>query len=230
MEVAQKVALKRYGLHVKIVAFSDYNTPNVALNDGSLDSNMFQDIPYLIPQIKQRGYHIVSVGKTFIYPMGIYSKKISKLSQLKDNAKVALANDPSNEARGLLLLQKAKLIKLKPGATFNATPVDVVKNTKHLQFVELDAAQLPRSLSDVSIATINTNYAVPAGLSPAKDALFEEGSDSPYANIVAARTDNENDSRVKQLVEALHSKPVLAAAKKLFGEGGAIPAWKTSTK
>ena len=226
MEVAKQVALKQYGLHVKIIPFSDYNTPNVALNDGSIDSNMFQHIPYLTSQIKARGYRIVAVGKTFIYPMGVYSKKITKLSQLKNKAKVGVPNDPSNEARALLLLQKAKLIKLKPGAGFNATPVDITKNPKHLQFVELDAAQLPRALSDVTIAAINTNYAAPAGLSPSKNALFVEGPDSPYANVVAVRTDHKNDPRVKTLVLALHSKAVLAEAKKLFGDG-AIPAWKT---
>lgn len=225
MDVAIKVAKKRYGLNVVDVPFSDYNTPNEALNDGSLDANMFQHVPYLNAQIKAHGYKIVPIGKTFVYPMGIYSKKITSLSQLKEGDKVAIPNDPSNEARALLLLQKAKLIRLKPGAGFNATPIDIASNPKHLQFVELGAAQLPRSLSDVTIAAINTNYAIPAGLSPAKDALFVEGPDSPYANIVAAREDNKNDPRLKELVEALHSQEVLKAAKHIFGDG-AIAAWR----
>lgn len=224
MDVAIKVAKKRYGLHVVDVPFSDYNTPNAALNDGSLDANMFQHLPYLKAQVRARGYKIVSIGKTFVYPMGIYSKKITQLSQLKNGDKVAIPNDPSNEARALLLLQKAKLIRLKASASFNATPIDVVKNPKHLQFVELGAAQLPRSLGDVTIAAINTNYAIPAGLSPHKNALLLEGSSSPYANIVASREDNKNDPRLKQLVSALHSKEVLQASKRLFGDG-AIPAF-----
>jgi len=224
MNVAIKVAKKRYGLHVVDVSFSDYNTPNAALNDGSLDANMFQHLPYLKSQVEARGYKIVSIGKTFVYPMGIYSKKITQLSQLKNGAKVGIPNDPSNEARALLLLQKAKLIHLKASAGFNATPVDVVENPKHLQFIELSAAQLPRSLNDVAIATINTNYAIPAGLSPRKNSLFVEGVSSPYANIVAAREDNKNDPRLKQLISALHSKEVLQAAKRLFGDG-AVPAF-----
>lgn len=224
MEVAKDVALKRYGLHVDIVTFSDYNTPNAALADGSIDANAFQHIPFLTAQIQARGYKIVSIGKTFIYPVGIYSKKITQLSQLPDGAKVAIPNDPSNEARALLLLQSAKLIRLKSNAGFNATPVDIASNPKHLQFVQLDAAELPRALSDVTIATINTNYAIPAGLSPAKDALFVESKDSPYANIIVARKDNKNDPRLKQLVAAFQSPEVLAEAKKLFGQG-AVPAW-----
>lgn len=224
MEVAKQVALKRYGLRIKIIPFSDYNTPNVALNDGSIDVNMFQHMPYLKSQIKMHGYKIVAVGKTFIYPMGLYSKKITKLSQLKQNAKVAIPNDPSNETRALILLQKAKLIRLKAGLKFNATPLDIVKNPKHLQFISLGAAELPRALSDVTLAAINTNYALPAGLSPSKDALFVESRDSPYANIVVARIADKNDPRIKELVAALHSKKVVAEAKKIFGDG-AIPAW-----
>lgn len=225
MEVAKAVALKRYGLDVTIITFSDYNTPNEALSDGSIDANAFQHIPFLTAQIKARGYKIVSIGKTFIYPVGIYSKKITALSQLPDHAKVAIPNDPSNEARALLLLQSAKLITLKADAGFNATPLDIASNPKQLQFVQLDAAELPRALSDVTIAAINTNYAVPAGLSPVKDALYVERGDSPYANIIAVREDNQNDERLKQLVAAFQSPEVVAEAKKLFGDG-AIPAWK----
>ena len=229
MQVAKKVALKKYGLHVKIVPFSDYAMPNAALSDGSIDANMFQHIPFLESQIKQHDYKIVSIGKTFIYPMGIYSKKLNNLKDLQDGAKVAIPNDPSNEARALLLLQKAKLITLKKDAGFNATPMDIVKNPKHLQFVALQAAQLVRSLGDVAIAVINTNYAIPAGLSPSKNALYVEGADSPYANIVAVQAKNRDNKKAQELVAALHSKAVLAEAKKLFGDG-AIPAWKGAPK
>lgn len=225
MEVAKQVALIRYGLRVNIITFSDYNTPNEALSDGSLDANMFQHIPYLKAQIKARGYKIVSIGKTFVYPMCLYSKKLTALSQLKTGEKIAIPSDPSNEARALLLLQKAKHIQLKPNVSINATVMDIASNPKKLRIVELDAAQLSRSLNDVDLAAINTNYAIPAGLSPAHDALLTEGPDSPYANIVAAREDNKNDSRLKQLVMALHSPAVLSAAKKIFGDA-AIPAWK----
>ncbi|MCH9769537.1 MAG: MetQ/NlpA family ABC transporter substrate-binding protein [Gammaproteobacteria bacterium] len=225
MEVAKKVALKKYGLHIKIVAFSDYNVPNAALNDGSIDANMFQHMPFLKTQIKARGYKIVPIGKVFIYPMGVYSDTLKSLSAIKAGAKVAIPNDPSNEGRALLLLQKAGLIKLKPGAGFDATPLDIINNPKHLQFIELDAAELARAMNDVAIAVINTNFAIPAGLSPSKDALYAEDKHSPYANVVVVRIKDKNNKKALELVKALHSKAVLQTAKKIFGDG-AIPAFK----
>jgi len=219
MQVAKKVALKRFGLNVKIVTFTDYSIPNAALNDGSIDANSFQHIPYLKAQIKAHHYKIISVGKTFLYPMALYSKKIKNLSELKPGSKVAIPNDPSNEARALLLLQQAKLIRLRPGAGINATTIDVVENPKHLKFIPLDAPELPRALSDVALAAINTNYAIPFGLSPSKDALFEETKQSPYMNIIAARVNERGSKKIKELVEAYQSKPVLEKAKKLFGDG-----------
>lgn len=226
MEVAEKVAKECYGLDIDIVTFTDYNMPNIALNDGSLDANMFQHLPYLHAQIAARGYKIVSVGKTFVYPMGIYSKTLTNLQELQPGSKVAIPNDPSNEARALLLLQKAGLITLKPGRDELAGVTDIVQNPKKLQFIPLAAAQLPRSLSDVAVAAINTNYAIPAGLLPTS-ALYSEGADSPYANIVAARAVDAHSIKIKELVAALHSKAVLTAAKRIFG-AAAIPAWNVN--
>lgn len=222
MSVAKEVAKKKYGLNVKIVTFSDYNTPNVALEDGSIDANAFQHLPYLNSQVKAHGFKIVSVGKTFLYPMAVYSQTLKSLSDLPEGAKVAIPNDPSNEARALLLLQKAKLIQLRPGVDVNATQLDIVSNPLKLKFIPLDAAELPRALSSVAIAVINTNYAIPAGLSPAKDALFEEQNDSLYTNIIAARKDEANSRNIKNLVKAYQSEPVIEAAKHLFGSG-AVP-------
>lgn len=218
MQVAKKVAKQKYGIHVKIVTFSDYVTPNIALADGEIDTNAFQHMPYLKAQMKSHGFKLVSVGKTFLYPMGIYSKQIHSLSALKVGSKVAVPNDPSNEARALLLLQKAHLIRLKKGAGINATTHDIESNPKHLKFIALDAAEIPRALNDVALAAINTNYAVPAGLSPAKDALIEEGVDSPYVNIIVARPDDAKLKKVVDLVRAFQSEPVVLAAKKLFGD------------
>ena len=226
MEVAKGVAAQCYGLKVDIVTFTDYNIPNVALNDGSIGANMFQHLPFLQAQIKARGYHLVSVGKTFLYPMGIYSKKLKSLSLLKSGSKVAIPNDPSNEARALLLLQKAKLITLKPNISVMATTLDIKTNPQHLKFIALDAAQLPRALSDVSLAVINTNYSIPAGLRPSQ-ALFAEKADSPYANIVVVRAADKNSLKARELVAALHSKAVLQAAQRIFGDG-AIPAWNVN--
>lgn len=225
MEVAKQVAKQQYGLNVDIVEFNNYIMPNEALADDSIDANMFQTIAYLADAMKAKGYQFAVVGNTFIYPMGLYSKKIRKLSELKNNSIVAIPNDPSNEARALLLLQQAGLINIKPGVSVNATPNDIVANPKHLQIKELDAAELPRALSDVDLAAINTNYASLADLLPSRDALVMEGINSPYANVLVVRAQDKNQKKYQQLLNALHSHDVLVAAKKLF-KGNAIPAWQ----
>ncbi len=229
MQVAKKVAKEKYGLDVKIITFTDYNMPNEAVNDGSIDANMTQHLPYLQAAIKAQSYKLTPIGKTFIYPMGIYSQKIKSLTQLQTGATVAIPNDPSNEARALLLLADAKLITLRDNNDVNATPIDITSNPKKLKFSELDAEQLPRVLRDVTLAVINTNYAIPAGLTPTKDAIFLESKHSPYANIVVVRTKDANNKQLNELVAALHSPQVLAEAKKIF-KGQAIPAWKDNSK
>ena len=217
MEVAKTVALKEFGLHVKIVTFTDYSMPNQALQDGDIDVNAFQHYPFLLSQIKTHGYAFANVGDTFLYPMGLYSQNIKKLSDLMPGAKIAIPNDPSNEARALLLLQKAGLIALKKNVSIDATTQDIAENKGHYKIIALDAAQLPRVLDDVAIAAINTNYAVPSGLKPST-ALFEEKTDSPYMNIIVARAVERNSQKVKELVAAYQSEPVLLEAKKLFGD------------
>lgn len=224
MHTAQQVAKERYGLDIKLIEFSDYVEPNAALSDSSIDANMFQHQPYLDQQMKDKHYDFIAIGKTFVYPMGIYSTKLKKLDQLPSHATVAIPNDPSNEGRALLLLQKAGLIQLQPAAGLYATPSNITQNPKQLTFKELDAAQLARSLPDVDLAIINTNYAIPAGLSPTKDAIFLEGKDSPYANLIVIRKNEINDPRMKQLVSAFQSDIVLKAAQKIFNNQ-AIPAW-----
>lgn len=218
MQVAQKVALKKFGLHVKIITFTDYTMPNQALAEGDLDANAFQHDPFLISQIKAHDYAFSAVGNTFLYPMGLYSNTITNLAALKTGDKIAIPNDPSNEARALILLEKAGLITLKPNITINATTQDIATNPKQFKIIALDAAQLPRTLEDVALAAINTNYAIPAGLSPVH-ALFAEKADSPYMNIIVARHDNRNELKIKELVEAYQSEPVLLKAKQLFGDG-----------
>jgi len=218
MSVAKKVASKEFGLHVKIVEFTDYTMPNQALEDGQIDANAFQHYPFLLSQIKAHGYSFAAVGDTFLYPMGLYSTGVKKLSELSPGDKIAIPNDPSNEARALLLLQKAGLITLKPHVTIDATTQDIASNPKDFKIITLDAAQTPRALPDVALVAINTNYATPAGLSPSKDALFEEGTDSPYMNLIVARAADRNEKKIKELVEAYQSEPVLLEAKKLFGD------------
>jgi D-methionine transport system substrate-binding protein len=224
MEIAKQVAKEKYQLNIKIIEFTDYIQPNTALNDGSIDANMFQHQPYLDQQIKDHHYALVAIGKTFVYPMGIYSHKIKNFKELPVRATIAIPNDPSNEGRALLLLQKAGVIQLKKTAGLYATPNDLSDNPKEIEFIELDAAQLSRSLPDVYAAVINTNYAVPAGLSPSKDAIFLEGADSPYANIIVIRRDELNDPRMQQLLQAFQSEEVSRAAKKIFNDQ-AIRAW-----
>ena len=228
VETARKVAEKDYKLKVKIVEFSDYNLPNEALNDGSLDANVYQHLPYLKQAIKARGYQLVPIGKTFVYPAGIYSKRYKKLSELPEHAIIAIPNDPSNESRALLLMQKARLIKLKSD---NATMTvdDISENPKQYTFKELDAAQLPRVLDDVDAAIINTNFAKPAGLSPSRDALFVEDANSPYANIIVAKKNSKKLSQLKLFVKAMNSEEVAEKARHIFGDD-AVPAWKESAK
>ncbi len=219
---ARDVAKEKYGLHIKIVEFNDYNLPNEALADGSLDANVFQHAPYLKAAMKAHQYPFVVIGKSFIYPTAIYSKKIKNLKALPDKAIIAIPNDPSNETRALLLLGQAGLLSFN-----NSNPDsihDIKTNPKHLVIQELDAAQLPRVLDDVSAAVINTTFAIPAGLSPAKDGLFMETKDSPYANLIVARKDDPKKVQLEKFVKAFNSPEVAARAKELFGEG-AVPAW-----
>jgi D-methionine transport system substrate-binding protein len=224
MEVAKEVAADN-GLKLDIVTFTDYAMPNEALADGSIDANMFQHQPYLDQAVEARGYDLVVIGKTFVYPMGIYSKKINSLNELKDGSSVAIPKDPSNQGRALLLLQELDLITLESDAGTHATVLNITANPKNLQFTELDAGQLPRTLPDVDIAAINTNYAMLAGLLPSRDALAIESSKSPYANLVVVREGDEDDPKYQKLMDALHSDKVLEEADVLF-KGQAIPAWK----
>lgn len=222
MEVAREVAKQQYQLNITIKTFSDYVIPNVALNDGSIDANVFQHQPYLDAMVKSRGYQLVAIGKTFVYPMAIYSKSIKSLSALPNGATIAVPNDPSNEARALLLLEQAGLLTLTK--KYDATILDIKDNPKKLKLKALAAPQLPRSLSDVDAAVINTNYAVVGDLSLKQDSLFIEDKNSPYANIIVVRSKDTNDPRLKQLVKALNSKAVLDKAKELFKDQ-AIAAW-----
>jgi len=224
VEVAKQVAKEKFGLEVEIVSFSDYVTPNVALNDGSIDVNAFQHKPYLDSQIKDRGYKLAAVGNTFVYPIAGYSKKIKTIADLKEGSQIAVPNDPTNLGRSLLLLQKQGIIQLKADIGLNGTVLDIVGNPKQVKIVELEAAQLPRSLDDVDLAIINTTYASQIDLLPTRDGLFVEDKDSPYVNLVVAREDNKDAEKVKQFVQAYQSDEVYKAAQELF-KGGVVKGW-----
>ena len=210
------------GLDVEIVTFSDYVLPNQALQDGDLDLNSFQHVPYLDNQIKDRGFDLTPVGKTIVTPMGVYSNSVEDLNDIPDNARVAIPNDPTNGGRALLLLQEKGLIKLADGVDLTATPLDIVENPKHIEFLELDAAQLPRVLSDVAAAAINTNYAIDAGFDPLNDAIAIESADSPYANVIVARTEDKDADWVKQFVSVYHSDDIRDFIEKTYG-GAVVP-------
>ena len=202
---AVKDKLAKEGVNVEIIEFTDYVQPNLALNDKNLDANYFQHKPYLDEFARSRNLKLVSAGAIHLEPMSVFSKKIKDLKDLPDGARVAIPNDPTNGGRALLVLQSAGLIKLRAGAPITATPQDITENKKNLQFSELEAPQLPRSLEDADISVININFALEAKLNP-KDAIFTESSDSPYANIVAVREGDETRPEIKKLIEALTSQ------------------------
>lgn len=200
-----KPDLKTQGIDLVILVTDDYNIPNRALANKEIDANFFQHIPFMEEQIKQFRYSIESLAKVEIEPMGIYSKKIRSFSELEEGAVVGIPNDPTNEGRALLLLQSEGLIRLDDPNNLTATILNIAENPKNLKFIEADAAMLPRSLDDVSIAAINTNYALEAGLSPLKDALALESKNSPYANIIAIRIGDENRPEIQALKAAMTS-------------------------
>ena len=204
-----KPTLKEEGINLEIIEFSDYVQPNTALNDKELDANFFQHEPYLKDFVKEhKEMKLVNAAGIHIEPMGIYSKKITDLKNLADGSSVAIPNDPTNGGRALLLLEKANLLKLKEGVNENATVQDIVENPKKLKFNEVEAAQVPRTLEDVDIAIINTNFAMQINLVPTKDALFMEDSTSPYVNIVAVREGDENRPEIQALIKALKSDKI----------------------
>ncbi len=200
--------LAAQGIKLEIKEFTDYVTPNDAVEYGEIDANYFQHIPYLESFNTEHGYHLVNAGGIHIEPIALYSTKYSSLSDIPDGATIAIPNDPTNEGRALLLLESAGLIKLADNAGLEATPLDVKVNEKNLKFYEIEAASLPRVISDVDGAVINGNYAIPAGFVATRDGLYVEGADSPYVNVVAVKAGNENSPAVKALVEALKSDKV----------------------
>jgi D-methionine transport system substrate-binding protein len=204
--------------------FADYVQPNLQVAEKSIDLNYFQTKPYLDAFNRERGTHLVTIVGVHIEPFGAYSRKYKRIDQLPDGATVAIPNDPSNDSRALLLLAKHGLITLKDPTNELSTPKDVTANPKHLKFKELEAAMLPRTLDEVDLALINTNYALAAGLDPQKDALLIEDKDSPYVNYLVGRPDNKDDPRVQKLAKALTSPAVKAYIEQHY-HGAVLPAF-----
>jgi len=223
LEAAKAVAAKK-GLDIQIVEFSDYVVPNTALDTGDIQANSFQHQPYLDNQVADRKFKIVSVGGTINFPMGIYSKKVKSWDEVKTGATIAIPNDPTNGGRVLILLRDKGIIKLKDGVGFKPSLLDITDNPKKLKVTEVDAAQLPRTLPDVDVAGINTNYATQAGLDPVKDAILREEPKGPYANVIAVRIVDKDKPWVKTLVESYQSPEVKEFIEKTF-KGSVLATW-----
>lgn len=223
MEKVKELAAKE-GLEIDIKTFSDYPMVNEALAQGDLDLNVFQHEPYLNQQKKDRNYDIVKVGNTITTPMGVYSNKVKDINKLPKGAKLGLPNDPTNGGRSLLLFEKAGLIKLKENVGETPSVKDIAENKNDYEFVELEAAQIPRQLDDLDAAAINSNYAIEAGLIPTKDSIFIEDKDSPWVNIVAARAEDKDDPAIKKLLDVYQTDEIKQFIDETY-KGSVIPGW-----
>jgi D-methionine transport system substrate-binding protein len=219
-----KPILAKQGIDLEIKVFADYVQPNTQVLEKSVDANYFQTKPYLDAFNRERGTNLTIVTGVHIEPFGAYSRKLKSIDQLPDGASVTLPNDPSNNSRALLLLAKHGLITLNDPSNELSTQKDITANPKHLKFRELEAAMLPRTLDEVDLALINTNYALAAGLNPTKDALLIEDKDSPYVNYLVARPDNKDDPRVQALAKALTSPEIKAFIEQKY-QGAVLPAF-----
>lgn len=214
--------LKEQGIDLEIIELDDYVTPNLSLEDGELDANFIQHVPYLESFNEENGTDLVPLGSVHIEPMGVFSEKIKSIDDLEDGAEVTIPNDATNGARALLLLETNGLIKLDEKAGFNATEKDIVENPKNLKFQALEAATLPRTLDEVDISVINGNYALSADLNVTEDALLVEENSSPYGNIIAVKNGDQDREDLKALINALQSDTVRKYIEDTF-EGAVVP-------
>jgi D-methionine transport system substrate-binding protein len=219
-----KPDLAQQGIRLEIIEFSDYVTPNIALAERQLDANFFQHLPYLESFAAARKLSLESVVAVHVEPLGLYSKKFKSPEDIPAGSVIAIPNDPTNEGRALIFLAANNLIKLRANAGLEATIKDIEANPKRLQFKEIEAPQLPRTLQDVAAAVINGNYALQVGLNPIKDSLLLEGGDSPYANILVARKGESKDPRIVALAKSLTSAKVKEFILSSYG-GGVVPAF-----
>ena len=227
VEILEQVVpiLAEQGITLDITTMNDYNTPNDAVEDGSLDANYFQHITYMNEYNESHGTHLVSVGEIHYEPFGLYAGKTASLDALQEGAQIAVPNDATNEARALLLLEQEGLITLNKDTGINATILDIVDNPKNLDIVELEAAQIPSRLADVDLAVINGNYAIGADLK-VSDALAIESADgaaaTAYVNVLAVKEGRENDEAIQALVKALKSDEVKEYMEETY-QGSVVP-------
>lgn len=224
-----KARLKKENIELEYVKFTDYNQPNAALADGSIDLNAFQHQFFLDNYNEEHGTNLVSIGNTVNAPLGIYSNTIKKIEEVKEGAKVAIPNDVTNGGRALLLLQSAGLIKVDPSKGQTPTISDVTENDKKLKLTELDASQTARALNDVILSVINSGVAVDAGFTPTKDAIFLEPVDDrarPYVNIIVARKEDETNRTYQKIVDTYQTEATAKVIEET-SKGSSVPAWKT---
>lgn len=219
---AVKPILEKEGYKLEIVEFADFVTPNTALEDGEIDANYFQHIQYLNKFNEEKNTHLDYTVKVHSEPMGVYSKKIKDLKDLKSGATIAIPADPTNGSRALKLLEKEGVIKVKSGELISK--LDITENPKNIKINELEAPQLPRVLGDVDAAVINTNFAIEADLDPAKDAIAIEPKDSPYANVIAVRKADKDKESIKALSKAMNSPEVKKFIEDKY-KGNIVPAF-----
>ena len=208
------------GLKIETITFNDYTQPNEALERGEIDANAFQHKPYLDNQISQHGYHIVPVGYTGVWPIGLYTKKFKSVAELPDGAVIGVPNDPSNEGRALRVLQNEGIIKLKDGTGILATIADIVENPKKVEIKELDAGVVGLAITDLDAAVVNTDWALKSGLSPADRIAQELVADNPYRNFIAVKAGTENEEWVKTLVSAYQNDTVKAEFDRVYKSTG----------
>ncbi|MFC0473363.1 MetQ/NlpA family ABC transporter substrate-binding protein [Halalkalibacter kiskunsagensis] len=223
MEKVSELAAEE-GLELDVTVFTEYVMPNVALDEKELDLNSFQHKPYLDNFKEDRNLDLIEVATTVNFPMGIYSVEVSDVAELQEGDKVGLPNDPTNGARALILFEIAGLIKLDPDAGVAATVNDITDNPHNLEFVELEASQIPRQLDELAAAAINTNFAIEHGFVPTEDSIYIEPSDSPWVNVIAVRTENENDAVVQKFIEIYQSEEVKQFIEEEFA-GSVVASW-----
>jgi D-methionine transport system substrate-binding protein len=220
--------LAKEGITIQLVVFGDYTIPNQSLADGDIDLNSFQHYAFLNNQIKNKGYKLTAIADTFLAPLGLYSKKIKSLSELKNGDKIAIPSDPTNGGRSLKVLETAGLIKVNPAKGYVPELADITENRLSIQFVQVEAAQTAGLLPDVAAAIINGQHALDHGFNPTRDSIYLEtqtkGSNNPYVNILVARTADKDNPLYKKVADYYHTDEVKKIFETVF-RGAYVPAW-----
>ena len=212
------------GLTIEVKSFTDYVMPNVALAENEIDMNSMQTEPFFDVVKEDRNLDLIKVADTVTFPMGVYSSKVTDIADLKEGAKIGLPSDPTNSGRALMLFEAAGFLKMEEGVGLNGTVHEIAENPNNYEFIELDSAQIARQLDELDAAAINTNFAIEYGLSPSKDSIFIESSDSPYVNLIAVRTESKDEEVVQQFIDIYHSEEVKKFIEETF-DGSIIPSW-----